>query len=147
MAQHPVGQGTRVTLHFALSLKDGQVIDSNFNGKPATFDYGDGNLPGGFESLLDGLMPGDKRTFEVLPESAFGQRNPNNIQRFHRDQFSEEVMLEPGLMISFADARKSELPGTIQSVEGDEVVVDFNHPLAGHDLVFDVQILDVQPVS
>lgn len=147
MAQQVVGPGTRVTLHFSLSLGDGREVDSTFNDEPATFEFGDGNLPENFEALLVGLAVGVRQAFEVPPEKAFGQRNPNNVQSFRKDQFAEDLALEPGAVISFADARKAELPGIIQSVEGDAVLVDFNHPLAGETLRFDVAILDVQPVE
>lgn len=147
MAQSVVGPGTRVTLHFSLSLGDGTEVDSTFDSEPATFEFGDGNLPENFEALLVGLAVGVRQSFEVPPEKAFGQRNPNNVQSFRKDQFAEDLALEPGSVISFADARKAELPGIIHSIEGDTVVVDFNHPLAGETLRFDVAILDVQPVE
>ncbi len=147
MAEFKVGPGTRVTLHFALMLPDGETVDSNFDSEPASFDFGDGNLPESFEALMVGLAPGERRRFDISPEQGFGQRNPNNVQEFRRDEFSADVELEPGLVISFADARQSELPGIVDRIEGDRVVVDFNHPLAGATLSFDVQIVDVQPVS
>ena len=139
-----VGPGTRVTLHFSLELEDGQVVDSTFDGKPAAFVFGDGNLPSGFESLLVGLVSGDERTWAVPPENAFGQPNPNNVQRFRRHQFGVDMVLEVGLMVSFADAQNTELAGVVSSIEGDEVEVDFNHPLAGRTLDFRVQILAVE---
>lgn len=139
-----VGPGTRVTLHFSLELEDGQVVDSTFDGKPAAFVFGDGNLPSGFESLLVGLVAGDERTWAVPPENAFGQPNPNNVQRFRRHQFGVDMVLEVGLMVSFADAQNTELAGVVSSIEGDEVEVDFNHPLAGRTLDFRVQILAVE---
>jgi len=147
MAEFTVGPGTRVTLHFALMLPSGETVDSNFDSEPASFDFGDGNLPESFEALMVGLAPGERRRFEISPEQGFGQRNPNNVQEFRRDEFSADVELEPGLVISFADARQSELPGIVERIEGERVVVDFNHPLAGSTLSFDVQIVDVQPVS
>lgn len=147
MSTYKVGKGMRVTLNFALSLRDGQTIDSTFDKEPASLEIGDGNLPEGFESYLLGLEPGAHETYQVSPEQAFGQVNPSNRQSFKRSDFDNEMELEPGLMVSFADARKSELPGVVHSVDEDEVVVDFNHPLAGRDLVFEVEIIDVQPVQ
>lgn len=147
MTKHSVSKGMRVTLNFALSLTDGEVIDSTFEKAPASLDIGDGNLPEGFESYLMGLKPGDRETFKVPPEDAFGQANPSNRQSFKRSDFDADMVIEPGLMVSFADARKTELPGVIYSVDADEVVVDFNHPLAGRELMFEVEIIDVQPIQ
>ena len=147
MKDLPIDQGTRVTLHFALKFTDGEVIDSTFEKDPASLEIGDENLPENFESYLMGLKAGDKQTFEVPPEKAFGQHNPSNVQTFKRHEFSADMVLEPGVMISFADARQSELPGVVSRVEGDQVDVDFNHPLAGRTLMFEVEIIDVEPVA
>jgi len=147
MTELPIDQGTRVTLHFALRFEAGQLVDSTFEKAPATLDIGDENLPENFEAYLMGLKAGDHERFQVPPEKAFGQRNPNNIQTFKRHEFSADMVLEPGVVVSFADARQQELPGVIKRVEGDVVDVDFNHPLAGHTLEFEVQIIDVEPAG
>ena len=142
-----IGPQTRVTLHFALTLPSGEVLDSTFERRPATFMMGDGSLPSGFEACLLGLKAGVSETFEVPPERAFGQPNPNNVQRFPRSSFGPELKLEPGLVLSFADAAKSELPGVVRALEDDEVVVDFNHPLAGRTVTFEVSVITVEAVE
>lgn len=147
MNELPIDKGTRVTLNFALKFTDGEVIDSTFDKQPATLEIGDDNLPENFEAYLMGLRAGDSDTFEVPPEKAFGQHNPSNVQTFKRHEFSADMVLEPGVMISFADARQSELPGVVSRVEGDQVDVDFNHPLAGRTLMFEVEIIDVEPAA
>lgn len=144
-SQLPVGPNTKVTLHFSLALEDGSEVDSNFDGKPATFVVGDGNLLPGFEKALFGLVPGAEGVFDILPEQGFGPHNPSNIQRFSRKDFAADLELAPGLMLSFADASQSELPGVVAALENDVVMVDFNHPLAGHTITFSVKILDVAP--
>ncbi len=138
-----IGPNTKVTLHFSLSLEDGAEVDSNFDSQPATFVVGDGNLLPGFEEALFGLMAGEEGMFSILPEQGFGAHNPSNIQRFSRKDFAADLDLAPGLMLSFADASQAELPGVVAEVEGDVVLVDFNHPLAGHTITFAVKILDV----
>lgn len=145
MTEISVGPGTQVTLHFAVKLDDGSVVDSTYESKPATFVVGDRNLLEGFEKLLFGLSPGDKNTFDVLPEQGFGQPNPNNVQEIPRGAFDEQIELSEGLLVSFADANNKELPGVVQSFDNENVVVDFNHPLAGRNLVFDVEIIAVEP--
>ena len=140
-----IEQGCKVTLHFSLKLDDGSVVDSTPTQQPATLVIGDGNLPQGFEQTLLGLTPGETRTASVPPEKAFGMPNPNNVQRLARSSFATGVELEEGLVMSFADAANSELPGVIRSFDDDIVEVDFNHPLAGRELIFEVQILNVEP--
>ncbi|HMU67861.1 MAG TPA: peptidylprolyl isomerase, partial [Cellvibrionaceae bacterium] len=136
-----------VTLFFALRLPDGEVIDSNFDQQPATFVMGDGNLLPGFERVLMGLHSGERKDFVIAPEHAFGQRNPNNLQKIERRLFSTELNLEPGLVVNFADAQNTELPGVVADVDDRWVTVDFNHPLAGQAIEFDVHILNVQPAT
>lgn len=142
-----IGPGTKVTLHFALRLEDGEVIDSNFEREPVAFTVGDGNLLPGFEKAIFGLLEGERKTLVIKPEDGFGQRNPNNIQEIARTQFSPDIELSEGLMLSFADAQKTELPGVVTDFNDDVVVVDFNHPLAGRDILFDVAILRIEPVQ
>jgi len=143
MSELEVGKGTGVVLHFSLKLEDGSVVDSTFEGDAAAFEFGDGNLPEGFESLLVGMKAGDKGEWNVPPEKSFGMPNPNNQQTIARSQFADDIELAAGLVISFADANKSELPGVVKSFTDDEVVIDFNHPLAGETLKFEVQVLSV----
>ena len=138
-----ISSASRVSLHFSLSLDDGSVIDSNFEQTPATLSMGDGNLPPGFEEYLLGMSVAEKASFTVLPEKAFGQHNPSNIQQIKRKTFAADMALSEGLVVSFADANKGELPGVIQTIGDDEVTVDFNHPLAGKTLTFKVEIVAV----
>ncbi|WP_067514426.1 FKBP-type peptidyl-prolyl cis-trans isomerase [Endozoicomonas ascidiicola] len=140
-----IEKGSKVTLHFSLKLEDGVLVDSTLEGKPASLVIGDGNLPEGFEETLLGMVAGDDRASVIPTEKAFGMPNPNNVQSIPRGSFATDVELEEGLMMSFSDAANSELPGVIRSFDDDRVEVDFNHPLAGHNLTFEVQILDVQP--
>ncbi|MFC3114321.1 FKBP-type peptidyl-prolyl cis-trans isomerase [Cellvibrio fontiphilus] len=142
-----IGPGTKITLHFALQLENGELVDSNFERDPATFTVGDGNLLPGFEKALFGMLEGEHKTLVIKPENGFGQRNPNNIQEIARSQFSPDLELSEGLMLSFADAQKTELPGVVVRFDEDVVVVDFNHPLAGRDILFEVAILKIEPVQ
>ncbi len=132
-----------ITLHFSLSLENGDVVDSTFDKSPATFTYGDGSLLPTIEKRLLGLMVGAKETFTVPQEEGFGAKNPQNIQRFKPEDFSEDK-LEEGMMFSFADAAGGELPGVVKSITDEVVEVDFNHPLSGHQLDFKVEIIDVK---
>lgn len=141
----PIDSGTTVTLHFSLTLENGHIVDSNFEAPPATFTVGDGNLLPGFESPLMGLVDGDEREFSILPENAFGQHNPQNVQAVERDNF-EDGELELGTMFSFQNG-DGELPGVVVEVQDNEVMVDFNHPLAGQIILFTVKIISVTPQS
>jgi FKBP-type peptidyl-prolyl cis-trans isomerase SlpA len=143
----PVSEGTRVYLNFSVSLEDGSEVDTNFGGDPVDFVIGDGSLLPGFERRLFGMSAGERQMFTVLPEDAFGQPNDNNVQYLPRDQFDDDMELEIGLVFSFADASGGELPGMIISYDEEEVSVDFNHPLSGRTIMFDVLVHRVEPAE
>jgi FKBP-type peptidyl-prolyl cis-trans isomerase SlpA len=137
-----IGPGKKVTLHFSVALADGEVVDSTRPKEvPAEFTVGDGSLLPGFEKALFGLKEGDRRSVFIDAKHGFGDWNADNQQVFTKVQFSG-MQLEPGLVISFAD-KSGELPGVVKEVGEETVTVDFNHPLAGRDLVFEVDIIRV----
>ena len=142
---HKIDDQTRVLLNFSLKLEDGQIVDSNFDRDPVAFEVGDGKLLPGFESRLYGLTDGDEASFDIPAADAFGPHKQDNIQIFDLDKFDDSEALQPGLVVTFVDAAKGEVPGVIQTIEGDKVSVDFNHPLAGRRLIFDVKIHKVEP--
>jgi len=137
-------KGDRITLHFSLGILNGEMIDSTFDKKPAKMNIGDGNLPSYFEQLLIGMTASQEARFKVKANNAFGARNPDNIRRFSRNKFSSSLQLYKGLVISFADVSKTELPGVVLEYDEDLVTIDFNHPLAGLDLDFQVKILSIE---
>ncbi|WP_300719976.1 FKBP-type peptidyl-prolyl cis-trans isomerase [Pseudomonas sp.] len=143
MTEQRIGQNTQVTLHFALRLENGDTVDSTFDKSPATFKVGDASLLPGFEAALFGFKAGDKRTLEILPENAFGQPNPQNVQIIPRSQFND-MELSEGLLVIFNDAANTELPGVVKAFDDEQVTIDFNHPLAGKTLTFEVEIFEVK---
>ncbi|MDO9617659.1 MAG: FKBP-type peptidyl-prolyl cis-trans isomerase [Pseudomonas sp.] len=138
-----IGPDREVTLHFALKLDSGDLVDSTFDKKPATFKVGDGSLLPGFEQAIYGLKAGDKRSLSISPEQGFGQGNPQNIQVMPRSQF-QDMELSEGLLVIFNDAANAELPGVVKAFDDSQVTIDFNHPLAGKALSFDVEIIEVK---
>lgn len=136
---------SEVLMHFDLKLEDGSAADSTrVNNKPAKLVMGDGSLTDNFERCLLGLKEGDKKSFTLAPEDAFGMPNPDNIYHLERSRFELEEGVQEGMIIGFSQPDGSELPGIIRSVAGDSVTVDFNHPLAGQTVIFDVEILAVR---
>lgn len=144
-AEIVVAAGTEVTLHFSLSLENGESVDSNFDAAPATLVLGDGNMLPGFEQCLLGMKVGEQRSFSVPPEKGFGQANSNNVQTIDRAQFAPGVALEEGLVMAFADAAGGEVPGVVKAIHADVVEVDFNHPLAGRTITFVAHIVAIKP--
>ncbi len=137
-----ITSSSKIQLNFALRLEDGTEIDSNMDQSPCEFDYGDGSLLPGFEHALLGMNSGDRASITLAPESAFGEWQQDREHSFPRSALSD-YDLEPGLVISFADP-SGERPGVVKAIDGDRVLVDFNHPLAGKVIQFDVHIHSVE---
>lgn len=142
-----VAHGRKVTLHFALKLKEGDIVDSNFEREPVSFVIGDGNMLPGFESALLGLRQGQSVEVTVPAAQAFGEGNPDNQQRFPRYHFPPDMALSENLMIEFTDASGYKQAGRVLSIGTRDVEIDFNHPLAGRDILFCARVYKVEEVA
>ena len=140
-----IAENSQVILHFDLKLSDGSAADSTrVHNIPAKLTMGDGSLTANFEKCLLGLKAGDKKEFSLTAEDAFGQPNPDNIHHLDRTRFGADTPPEVGMIMAFTQPDGNELPGIIRAVEGHSVTVDFNHPLAGQEVIFAVEIIDVK---
>ena len=138
--------GSTVELHFSVAIENGVEIDNTRSREaPVSLVIGDGSLLPDFEKALFGLRAGDRRTVHLPPEEAFGPWNPDNIQRFDTVKFEQRPVA--GQMIEFEDKAKTSLYGVVLSVNDDITEVDFNHPLAGKNISFEVEIFKVTPAG
>ncbi|MDE8556462.1 peptidylprolyl isomerase [Pantoea agglomerans] len=141
-----VQRESAVLVHFTLKLEDGSTAESTrANGKPALFRLGDGSLSAALEQALLGLNAGETKQFTLAPEDAFGGVSPDLIQYFSRRDFIDAGEPEVGAIMLFSGMGGSEMPGVIREVSGDSITVDFNHPLAGRRIQFDVEVLEIDP--
>ncbi|MFE8117834.1 FKBP-type peptidyl-prolyl cis-trans isomerase [Brenneria goodwinii] len=141
-----VQSNSAVLVHFTLTLEDGSVAESTReNGKPALFRLGDGSLSDELEQHLRGLKRGEKRQFTLPPESAFGLQNPDMIQFFLRRDFALTGVPDVGTIMLFSGIGGTDMPGIVREVAEESVTVDFNHPLAGQSITFDLEVLDIDP--
>jgi FKBP-type peptidyl-prolyl cis-trans isomerase SlpA len=139
-----IEDGSKVQLHFSVAIENGVEIDNTRSrDEPVSLVIGDGNLLPGFEKALFGLRAGDRRTVSLPPEDAFGEWNPENVQRFDTVKFEQRP--EVGHMIEFEDKAKASLFGVVMTVADDITEIDFNHPLAGKNITFAVEIFKVTP--
>ncbi|WP_192457887.1 FKBP-type peptidyl-prolyl cis-trans isomerase [Musicola keenii] len=135
-----------VLVHFILTLEDGSVAEATReSGKPALFRLGDGSLSPALEQQLLGLRIGERRQFSLPPESAFGHSNPDLIQFFLRRDFAETGVPDVGTIMLFSGIGGNDMAGVIREVAEESVTVDFNHPLAGHTVAFDIEVLSIDP--
>src|SRR5690554_7725294 len=147
MTDQIISKGSKIKLNFALKLEDGQVIDSTFDKKPAECVVGDENIPEGFTEYVIGLKVGDHKEFTVPPEKDFNDHREQNRHVMPCSTFPLDMPLSTGLVVTFEDAKKQEVPGVVKEIEGDWVTIDFNHPLSGQTLLFEVEIIEVSDAN
>ncbi|WP_395947558.1 FKBP-type peptidyl-prolyl cis-trans isomerase [Caedibacter taeniospiralis] len=133
-----------VKMHFKIRLKDGSIAEDtrNYN-QPYIFQMGKGAFAEKLESDLLGLEAGINRKMMLMPEDAFGNKHPAMIYEVPKKRFPLDMALEEGLIVAFSQKDGTELPGVITEIHEHEVTVDFNHPLSGQVILFDVDILEV----
>jgi FKBP-type peptidyl-prolyl cis-trans isomerase SlpA len=130
-------------MHFSLALEDGTQAISTFEEDPLDFQMGDGTLQPGLELGLFGLRAGDKQTLTLTPDQAYDWHDEQMIQHMPLSDFAGKIDPEAGQLVAFSTAEGDEAPGIVLAVEDEQVKVDFNHPLAGHNVVYRVEILSV----
>jgi len=136
-----IGPGSEVILHCRITLEDGTVAEDTHGNEPICLSIGDGTLLARLEQCLLGLRPGDHRTWNLAPEEAFGPCDPDNVRDLPRDRFPTDISPQPGQVIAFALPDGQEIPGGVVRSDATTVTVDFNHPLAGQSIQFEVEIV------
>jgi FKBP-type peptidyl-prolyl cis-trans isomerase 2 len=137
----PAKQGDTVRVHYTGRLADGSVFDSSADRSPLEFRIGDAVVIAGFEEGVTGLDVGGRRTVEIEPLDAYGLRIEELVHQVDADSFSQEPFLEGQVDLVGPDG--DFMRGRITAVEADTVTLDFNHPLAGQTLVFDIELVEI----
>lgn len=138
-----VAPASYVTLHYRLSLDDGTTLVSTFDGNPATFQLGAGQLAEPLERCMIGLSVGERAEFALEPDRAFGPRNDELVQRARRSDMPPGIDLAPGQSIELQLPGGQPLSARVIEADAVGVTLDFNHPLAGRAVRFEVQIIGV----
>jgi FKBP-type peptidyl-prolyl cis-trans isomerase SlyD len=141
-----IEKGRVVRMHYTLKDASGTTIESSGGREPLTYLHGFGHLIPGLEKRLDGSEAGLSMSVTVSPQEAYGEKDPNAVIRAAREDFPEGLTLEPGVEVQ-ADTPDGPLSFTVIAIEGDEAVLDANHPLAGKTLIFEVDVLDVREAT
>ena len=132
-----------VLMHYSIALTNGSLIESSFDDEPVEISMGHSDITDGMELAIFGLKEGDAQTLTLSVEQGFGSRDEDNIHDMPLSDFPDDLPPETGLSYSFESPDGDDIPGTVISVKKDAVEVDFNHPLAGQEIVFAVEILGV----
>jgi FKBP-type peptidyl-prolyl cis-trans isomerase SlpA len=136
-------KGAHVEIHYRLILDSGFVADAT-DEDPITLELGSGEILPGLEDLLVGLEPGDHREFAIEAGTMFPFRDPAAVQPMPRAQFPDNLPLEVDYIYEFDSPSGEAVPGRIEALDADSVTVDFNHPLAGQNFTFEVDVVSVR---
>jgi peptidylprolyl isomerase len=141
-------KGTQVKVHYRGILTDGTEFDNSYNrGEPIEFQVGVGQMISGFDAAVVGMSVGDKKTITLTPNDAYGDINPEANTEIDRQAFPEGLELAEGLPVPLSTPEGHNLVGTISQLNETTVTVDLNHPLAGKNLQFDIEVIDIGEAS
>ncbi|HDN05344.1 MAG TPA: peptidylprolyl isomerase [Chloroflexi bacterium] len=135
-----------VTLDYTL-IVDEEVMESTDDGEPIIFIQGIGQIIPGLESALYGMKVGEKKTVVIEPENAYGDYDPDSLEIAKKEEFSEEIPLDVGTFLDLSDDEGEVLSAQIIEEDEDTVTLDFNHPLAGNTLTFEITLSALRPAS
>ena len=139
-----VVQDSIVSIHFSLALADGTPVDGTQDGEPMTFTMGDGAMIPALEQVILDLSTGDKQQVSLDPRDTFGFPDEENKHWMDKSEFDLDIELEEGLLVEFGTPAGDQIPGILLEITADKVLVDFNHPLAGHEVVFSVEVVAIK---
>jgi FKBP-type peptidyl-prolyl cis-trans isomerase 2 len=141
MAQ--VKSGDKVKVHYHGKLNSGETFDSSAGREPLEFEVGSGMVIKGFDEGVTGMAVGEKKTINIPFDEAYGPRNPEMLIEMPKDKFPIDMDIEPGMTLGMSDPQGQQYQVTIVEIKEDVVILDANHPLAGLDLIFDLELVEI----
>jgi FKBP-type peptidyl-prolyl cis-trans isomerase SlyD len=141
-----IANGTVVGIDYKLHLGDGEIVDQS-EGEPLSYLHGEGQIVPGLEQALEGLDVGDQKQVVVSPADGYGEHDARGVQEVSRQAFPADFKPEPGMQLVAEAPNGEPVQFVVKEVRADTVLVDFNHPLAGETLHFDVTVREVRAAT
>ena len=138
-----VKTGDQVKVHYTGKLTNGEQFDSSVGREPLEFTVGAGQMIKGFDDAMPGMTVGEKKTINIAPEDAYGERSEEAIIEFSKENVPADMVLEPGMPLTLSNQEGQPVPVIVVEVKDDVVILDANHFLAGQELVFDVELVEI----
>lgn len=142
-----VQKGDKVKVHYHGTLTDGSTFDSSAGREPLAFEVGAGMMIAGFDQGVVGMTLGEKKRIQIAPADAYGESDPNMVIEFPKDRFPEDMVPEAGMQLNMSNGQGQQFPVVITEVKDEVVVLDANHPLAGKELIFDIEMVEIETPS
>lgn len=138
-----VKEGNVVRVHYTGKLTNGEQFDSSEGREPLEFTVGAGQMIKGFDDAMPGMNVGDKKTIHILPEDAYGLKDEQALIEFPKANIPPDMKLEPGMQLQLRNENGQPFPVTVAEIKDDVVLLDANHMLAGKELVFDIELMEI----
>jgi FKBP-type peptidyl-prolyl cis-trans isomerase 2 len=139
--------GDKVKVHYHGTLRNGEIFDSSNGREPLEFTVGTGQVIKGFDEGVKGMQVGEKKKVEIPVGDAYGEKSQEMVVEFPKDQFPPEMAPEVGMQLMMSNGSGQQFPVRVVEVKEESVVLDANHPLAGQDLIFDIELVEIAPTS
>ena len=138
-----VKEGNVVKVHYTGKLINGEQFDSSAGKEPLEFTVGAGQMIKGFDAAMPGMNLGEKKTINIAPEDGYGTRSEEAIIEFPRENVPAEMVLEPGMPLTLSNQAGQPVQVVVVEVKDDIIVLDANHFLAGQELIFDIELIEI----
>ncbi len=139
-----VKEGDVVKVHYTGKLVNGEEFDSSVGrGEPLEFTVGAGQMIKGFDAAMPGMAIGEKKTINIAPEDGYGHRSEEAIIEFPKENIPADMVLEPGMPLTLSNQAGQPVPVIVVEVKDDIIILDANHFLAGQELVFDIELVEI----
>jgi FKBP-type peptidyl-prolyl cis-trans isomerase SlyD len=142
-----IGKHSVVSIHYTLKDDAGEIMDSSEGAEPLAYLHGENNLIPGLESELQGKVTGAKFVASIAPKDAYGEINDELVQTINKEMFQDVENIEAGMTFTAQGEGGQQRQVKVTAVEGDEVTIDANHPMAGKTLHFDVEVVEVREAT
>lgn len=142
--------GDQVSIEYEGMLEDGEIVERSSDTGPVEFEVGSNVMPPGFEKALIGMQEGEEKTITMTPEETFGPRDENLLHTVSRSVLGDKIKPEPGMVLGMTldkEGQPHKVPALVIVVNGDEVTIDFNHPLAGKTLTYKLTLKSIKDQS
>ncbi len=138
-----VKEGDVVKVHYTGKLVNGEQFDSSVGREPLEFTVGAGQMIKGFDDAMPGMNLGEKKTINIAPEDAYGPRSEEAIIEFPKENVPADMVLEPGMPLTLSNQAGQPVPVIVVEVKEDIIILDANHFLAGQELIFDIELVEI----
>lgn len=138
-----VKDGDVVKVHYTGKLVNGEQFDSSVGREPLEFTVGAGQMIKGFDAAMPGMSLGEKKMINIAPEDAYGERSEEAIIQFPKENVPADMVLEPGMQLTLSNQAGQPVPVIVVEVKDEVIILDANHFLAGQELIFDIELVEI----